>query len=145
MVCFVFVLISFLHIYTEWVYFMFSIFFKHNFCIKPYLARVSEGTQVIVGSMNMGYISDTARNRTHKLFHPKREPIPLGHSVSIIVHNWQCLGCNKKWLIDFFSINPFFSSYFSWRIVFCWKNHLGVWVVSKCMRGIKFLEVCYCC
>ena len=24
-----------------------------------------EGTQVIVGSMNMGYISDTARNRTH--------------------------------------------------------------------------------
>ena len=27
-----------------------------------------EGTQVIVGSMNMGYISDTARNRTHNLF-----------------------------------------------------------------------------
>ena len=39
-----------------------------------------EGTQVIVGSMNMGYISDTARNRTHNLFRPKREPIPLGHS-----------------------------------------------------------------
>ena len=39
-----------------------------------------EGTQVIVGSMNMGYISDTARNRTHNLFHPKREPIPLGHN-----------------------------------------------------------------
>ena len=39
-----------------------------------------EGTQVIVGSMNMGYISDTARNRTHDLFRPKREPIPLGHS-----------------------------------------------------------------
>ena len=36
-----------------------------------------EGTQVIVGSMNMGYISDTARNRTHNLFRPKREPIPL--------------------------------------------------------------------
>ena len=30
--------------------------------------------------MNMGYISDTARNRTHDLFHLKREPIPLGHS-----------------------------------------------------------------
>ena len=29
--------------------------------------------------MNMGYISDTARNRTHNLFRPKREPIPLGH------------------------------------------------------------------
>ena len=39
-----------------------------------------EGTQVIVGSMNMGYISDTARNRTHNLFRPKREPIPLCHS-----------------------------------------------------------------
>ena len=37
-----------------------------------------EGTQVIVGSMNMGNIS--TRNRTHNLFHPKREPIPLGHS-----------------------------------------------------------------
>ena len=39
-----------------------------------------EGTQVIVGSMNMGYISDTARNWTHNLFRPKREPIPLCHS-----------------------------------------------------------------
>ena len=29
-----------------------------------------EGTQVIVGSMNIGYISDTARNRTHNLFRP---------------------------------------------------------------------------
>ena len=42
-----------------------------------------EGTQVIVGSMNMGYISDTARNRTHNLFRPKRESIPLGHSDGI--------------------------------------------------------------
>ena len=39
-----------------------------------------EGTQVIVGSINMGYISDTARNRTHNLFRPKQEPIPPGHS-----------------------------------------------------------------
>ena len=39
-----------------------------------------EGNQVIVGSMNMGYISDIARNRTHNLFRPKRESIPLGHS-----------------------------------------------------------------
>ena len=37
----------------------------------------TKGTQVIVGSMNMGYISDTARNRTHNLFRPNREPIPL--------------------------------------------------------------------
>ena len=39
-----------------------------------------EGTQVILGSMNMGYISGTARNRTHNLFRPKRELIPLDHS-----------------------------------------------------------------
>ena len=39
-----------------------------------------EETQVNVDSINMGYISDTARNRTHNLFRPKREPIPLGHS-----------------------------------------------------------------
>ena len=39
-----------------------------------------EATQVIVSSMNMGYISDTARSQTHNLFRPKREPIPLGHS-----------------------------------------------------------------
>ena len=46
-----------------------------------------EGTQVIVGSMNMGYISDTARNRTHNLFRPKREPIPLGHSDGLPCHH----------------------------------------------------------
>ena len=43
-----------------------------------------EGTQVIVGSTNMGYISDTARNRTQNLFRPKRESIPLGHSDGIV-------------------------------------------------------------
>ena len=57
-------------------------FFLPNtiFCVKPYVPRNPEGTQVIVGSMNMGYISDTARNRTHNLFRSKREPIPLGHN-----------------------------------------------------------------
>ena len=45
-----------------------------------YVPREPEGIQVIVGSMNMGYIFDTAENRTHNLFRPKREPIPLGHS-----------------------------------------------------------------
>ena len=43
-----------------------------------------EGSQVIVGSMNMGYISDTARNRTHNLFRPKRGPLPLGHSDGLV-------------------------------------------------------------
>ena len=44
-----------------------------------------ERTQVIVGSMNMEYISDTARNRIHNLFRPKREPIPLGHSIHLLL------------------------------------------------------------
>ena len=29
-------------------------------------------TLVFVGSINIGYISDTARNRTHNLFRPKQ-------------------------------------------------------------------------
>ena len=50
-----------------------------------------EGTQVIVGSMNMGYISDTARNRTYNLFRPKREPILLGHTGhSDRLNLWLC-------------------------------------------------------
>ena len=39
-----------------------------------------EGTRVIVGSMNMGYVSDTARTLTCNLFHPQCMPIPIGHS-----------------------------------------------------------------
>ena len=53
-----------------------------------------EETQVIAGSMNMGYISDTARNRTHNLFRPKRESIPLGHSdgrILTLVDKSSCL------------------------------------------------------
>ena len=44
-----------------------------------------ERTQVIVGSMNMWYISDTARNQTHNLFCPKREPIPVTDIIIIII------------------------------------------------------------
>ena len=39
-----------------------------------------EGTQVIVGSMNMGYVSDTARIQSRNLFRPKCAPIPLGYN-----------------------------------------------------------------
>ena len=53
-----------------------------------------EGTQVIVGSMNMGYISDTAMNRTLNLFHPKREPIPLGHSDGQVSSTQYLIFCN---------------------------------------------------
>ena len=58
-----------------------------------YLLTYPEGTQVIVGSVNIGYISDTARNRTHNLFRPKREPIPLGHSHGCCLES---LGCCKS-------------------------------------------------
>ena len=57
-----------------------------------------EETQVIVGSMNMGYISDTARNWTHNLFRPRREPIPLGHSAGL---TWLDL---TAWQVDKFEI-----------------------------------------
>ena len=58
-----------------------------------------EGTQVIVGCINMGYdiiISDTARNRTHNLFCPKCVPIPLGHSDRSLL--------NLEWLFNQFEI-----------------------------------------
>ena len=57
-----------------------------------------EGTQVI-GSMNMGYISDTARNRTHNLFRPKREPI---HCTALCHSAFQPINCCKP--IVFFSV-----------------------------------------
>ena len=39
-----------------------------------------EGTQVIVGSIYMGYVSDTARIRTSNPFRLMCAPIPLDHS-----------------------------------------------------------------
>ena len=54
-----------------------------------------ERTQVIVGSMNMGYISDTARHRTHDLFRTKREPIPLGHSIVVMMLGFGELYCHS--------------------------------------------------
>ena len=48
-----------------------------SLCHSQMYPENPEETQVNVGSMNMGYI---LRNRTHTLFRPKCEPIPLGHS-----------------------------------------------------------------
>ena len=56
----------------KWIFFNTVFVSNHRYLENP------EETQVIVGSME--YISDTARNRTHNLFRPKQEPIPLGHS-----------------------------------------------------------------
>ena len=56
------------------------IFFNTIFVSIHMYPENPEATQVIVGSMNMRYLSDTARSRTHYLFRPKWEPIPLGYS-----------------------------------------------------------------
>ena len=59
-------------------------FFKHNFCVKPYVLREPrrDPTQVTVGSMNMGYIYPTLSGieLTTYLIRHKREPIPVGQS-----------------------------------------------------------------
>ena len=57
-------------------------FFNRSFVLSYMYPENSEGTQVIVGSKNMEYLSDTARNWTHNLFHPKREPISLRHACA---------------------------------------------------------------
>ena len=49
------------------------------------------GTQAIVGSTNMGYISDTAGNRTYYLFYLKREPNVAGTEVVTGVGAWALL------------------------------------------------------
>ena len=51
--------------------------------------------------MNMGYISDTARNQTHNLFHPKREPIQLGHSDGLFLTRIP-IKTYKMWAADQF-------------------------------------------
>ena len=70
-------------------------FFNTIFVSSHMYPENPEGTQVIVGSMNMGYISDTARNRTHNLFRPKREPIPLGHSDGLWCIVWKI---SRQWI-----------------------------------------------
>ena len=48
---------------------IFVYFFKNTIFVSSHMYPENpEGTQVIIGSMNMGYISDTARNRTHNLY-----------------------------------------------------------------------------
>ena len=68
-----------------------KLFFYTIFVSSHMYPENPEGTQVIVGSMNMGYIFDTARNRTHNLFRPKREPIPLGHNDGLCYNIHLCL------------------------------------------------------
>ena len=83
-----------------------------------------EGTQVIVGSMNMGYISDTARNRTHNLFRPKRESIPLGHNDLLALLAKIC--CYKHFIT-----------------VHQWTTKSEWWTIDNQRRKIKSFVQCY--
>ena len=65
----------------------FKFFFQHNFCVKPYVPREPRRDPSNRRLNGAGiYISDTARNRTHNLFRPKRKPIPLGNSDGQLIH-----------------------------------------------------------
>ena len=66
------------------IFFLNTIFVSSR--MYPLYLENPKGTQAIVGSMNMGYISYTARNQTHNLFRPKREPIPLGHNADNLIY-----------------------------------------------------------
>ena len=61
--------------------FLFYFIFLNTIFVSSHMYPENpEGTRVIVGSMNMGYVSDIARTRTRNLFRPKCAPIPLSHS-----------------------------------------------------------------
>ena len=75
-----------------------------------------KGSQVIVGSMNMGYISDTARNRTHNLFRPRREPIPLGHSDGQTIYTYS--SHQNIWLHTGARVNVVLLTYLTDTVIF---------------------------
>ena len=108
-------------------------FFNTIFVSSHMYQENPEGTQVIVGSMNMGYISDTARNRTHNLLHPKREPIPLGHSDG--------QGHSDRHIP--YSV-WFFTLYWYWRntcmYYYCSLSWRGPWMVSWSVDSLVVRE-----
>ena len=94
-----------------------------------------EGTQAIVDSMNMGYISDSARNRTHNLFRPRREPIPLGHSDGMDL--WSI--CNAhQYQIHWFQLVPHAVPYISSRV---YQNGMAFGTEHDKLIWLPFPEV----
>ena len=110
----------------EYYYYIF--FFNTIFVSSHMYPENPEGTQVIVGSMNMGYISDTARNRTHNLFRPKREPIPLGHSPGLNIQSSMFL---YIFLSDCFNVQRMY-----WPVWDC-ETFPCKWVTSSVLRDKK--------
>ena len=74
---------------TNGFHLTFFLFLNTIFVISHIYPENHKGNQVIVGSMNMGYISDTARNRTHNLFRPKWELADTTRPQS----DGNCQGC----------------------------------------------------
>ena len=84
------------------------IIFYHNFCAKPYVPRPEprRDPSVIVGSMNMGYITDTAI-RTIELVTTCSVPsgtwpIPLRHNLYVYYYTLSSVSNNTKthWRIN---------------------------------------------
>ena len=115
------------------LFFFFNIFFvsSHMYPENP------EETQVIVGSMNMGYISDTDRNRTHNLFRTKREPIQIGHSDGLQKQKENNLE-NIRFSNLNFKIQYFHLKYPSWILLKVSADiHLKIAVVSNILANIS--------
>ena len=121
-------------------------FFKHNFCVKPCICSLcTREPRRDPSNRRLNehgiYISDTARNRTHNLFRPKREPIPLGHSDIICAHILQC------WY--FVTACMFILYFLSWfllmvtsrnrKLLLCWI--VFSWVYMYIKRIIASLNV----
>ena len=80
--------------FYRFILFIYFLYFLNTIFVSSHMYPENpEGTQVIVGSINLGYISDTARNRTYNMFRPKREPIPCRPQ-------WRC----KKYKFNIYAI-----------------------------------------
>ena len=88
----------------------------------------SEGTQVILGSMNMGYISNTARNWTHNLFLPKCERIPVDlDSSKFVILGHQALTAKDKLAKKYSQLNwtPLPIKQSLYKLLECLTIHYG--------------------
>ena len=64
--------------------FQFSTQFLYQVMYPEYVPRSDPSNRRLYEHLHDIYVSDTARNQTHNLFRPSVQPIPLGHSISVI-------------------------------------------------------------
>ena len=119
-------------------------FFKHNFCVKP---ENPEGTQVIVGSMNMGYIILYIRHCQESNSQPvpsQAEPIPLGH-IDLYSSTWHFIPsfifCGIWECILICQVN---NKYYDMKQMekhpWCWANYLASQARAELSTGSLFLD-----